>query len=84
MKLSFIYLSFPFWRAEISKITLYVAGIDFENRIILPEEFQKVKKDLHQESINYRVIFQTVVFLERELSIILIGLIGLLQKMIPN
>jgi hypothetical protein len=43
MKLSFIYLSFPFWRAEISKITLYIAGIDFENRVILPEEFQKIK-----------------------------------------
>ena len=43
MKLSFIYLSFPFWRAEVSKITLYIAGINFENRVILPEEFQQVK-----------------------------------------
>jgi glutathione S-transferase len=43
MKLSFIYLNFPFWRAEVSKISLYLAGIEFENRVILSEEFQRVK-----------------------------------------
>ena len=44
MKLSFIYFNFPFWRSEISKIALYLGDIDFENRIISQEEFQRVKK----------------------------------------
>ena len=45
MKLSFIYFDFPFWRAEVGKIALYVGGIDFENRLITREEFQRVKRD---------------------------------------
>ena len=45
MKLSFIYFNFPFWRSEISKIALYLGDIDFENRIISQEEFQRVKKN---------------------------------------
>jgi hypothetical protein len=44
MKLSFIYFNFPFWRSEISKIALYLGNIDFENRIVSQEEFQRVKK----------------------------------------
>ena len=45
MKLTFIYLNFPFWRAEVSRIALFLAGIEFENKIILPDEFQRVKVD---------------------------------------
>ena len=45
MKLSFIYLDFPFWRSEISKIALYIKKIEFENRVIMPEEFKRVKEN---------------------------------------
>jgi len=44
MKISFIYLNFPFWRSEIGKIALFLGGIDFENRIISSSEFERVKK----------------------------------------
>ena len=43
MKLSFIYLNFPFWRAEVGKIALHIGRIEFENQIISREEFQRVK-----------------------------------------
>ncbi|MBM08502.1 MAG: glutathione S-transferase [Magnetovibrio sp.] len=43
MKLSFIYLDFPFWRAEVGKIALHIGGVEFENKIISREEFQRVK-----------------------------------------
>ena len=45
LKLTFIYLNFPFWRAEVSRIALFLAGIKFENRIVLSDEFQRVKAD---------------------------------------
>ena len=45
MKLTFIYFDFPFWRAEVSKIALYTGGIDFENRKIPMDEFQRVKEN---------------------------------------
>ena len=45
MKLSFIYLDFPFWRSEISKIALYIKRIEFENRVIMPEEFKRVTEN---------------------------------------
>jgi glutathione S-transferase len=45
MKLSFIYFDFPFWRAEVARIALFMGGVDFENRKISIEEFQRVKKD---------------------------------------
>ena len=44
MKLTFIYLDFPFWRAEVGKITLFFGDIDFENKMITREEFQRVKE----------------------------------------
>ena len=47
MKLSFIYLDSPFWRAEVGKIALYIGGIEFENKIITREEFQRVKIEGH-------------------------------------
>ena len=43
MELSFIYFDFPFWRAEVGKIALFFKDIDFENRKITREEFQRVK-----------------------------------------
>ena len=45
LKVTFIYLNFPFWRAEVSRIALFLAGIKFENRIVLSDEFQRVKAD---------------------------------------
>ena len=47
MKLSFIYLDTPFWRAEVGRIALYIGGIEFENKIITREEFQRVKVEGH-------------------------------------
>ena len=45
LKLTFIYLNFPFWRAEVSRIALFLSGIKFENRVVLSDEFQRVKAD---------------------------------------
>ena len=45
LKLTFIYLNFPFWRAEVSRIALFLSGIEFENRVVFPDEFQRVKAD---------------------------------------
>ena len=39
MKLTFIYLNFPFWRAEVGRVALYFGDIEFESRIIDREEF---------------------------------------------
>ncbi|MBT3768402.1 MAG: glutathione S-transferase [Acidiferrobacteraceae bacterium] len=44
MELTFIYFDFPFWRAEVGKIALFMGGIDFENKIVDREEFQRVKE----------------------------------------
>ena len=45
MKLTFIYLNFPFWRAEVGRIALYFGDIEFESRIIDREEFAAMKRD---------------------------------------
>jgi glutathione S-transferase len=45
LKLTFIYFNVPFWRAEVGKIALFMGGIDFENRIVEGEEFQRVKEN---------------------------------------
>ena len=47
MELTFIYFDIPFWRAEVGKIALFVGGIEFENRTISGEEFQRVKENGH-------------------------------------
>ena len=44
MELTFIYFDFPFWRAEVGKIALFMGDIDFENKIVDAEEFQQVKE----------------------------------------
>ena len=44
MELTFIYFDFPFWRAEVGKIALFMGAIDFENKIVDREEFQRVKE----------------------------------------
>ena len=45
MKISLIYFDFPFWRAEVVRISLFMGGIDFEDIRISSEEFQRVKKN---------------------------------------
>ena len=43
MNITLIYLDFPFWRAEVSRIALFMGGVDFNDRRIGSEEFQRVK-----------------------------------------
>tara|TARA_S200000501_G_C20721530_1_gene698700 strand:+ start:435 stop:1076 length:642 start_codon:yes stop_codon:yes gene_type:complete len=45
MNISLIYFNFPFWRAEVSRISLFLNNIEFEDKRITSEEFQRVKKD---------------------------------------
>ena len=45
MKISLIYFNFPFWRAEVSRISLYFANIEFKDKRITSEEFQRVKEN---------------------------------------
>ena len=44
MELTFIYFDIPFWRAEVGKIALFLGDVEFENKKITGEEFQRVKK----------------------------------------
>jgi prostaglandin-H2 D-isomerase / glutathione transferase len=43
MKLTLIYFNIPFWRAEIIRLALFIGDIEFEDRRITGEEFQRVK-----------------------------------------
>jgi len=43
LKISLIYTDFPFWRAEIARISLFMGNIEFEDLRITSEEFQRVK-----------------------------------------
>ncbi len=45
MNISLIYFNFPFWRAEVSRISLYLANIHFKDKRITSEEFQRVKEN---------------------------------------
>ena len=47
MKLTFIYFDFPFWRAEVGRIALFMGGIDFENRLVKGDEFNRVQQTGH-------------------------------------
>ena len=47
MKLTFIYFDFPFWRAEVGRIALFMGGIDFENRLVEGDEFNRVQQTGH-------------------------------------
>ena len=44
MDLSIIYVDLPFWRTEVSRVTLHIGGVDFEDRRIASQEFQKAKE----------------------------------------
>ena len=45
MDISLIYFNFPFWRAEMARISLFLGNIKFEDKRITSEEFQRVKKN---------------------------------------
>ena len=45
MKISLIYFDFPFWRAEIARLSLFLGNIEFEDVRITKDEFQRVKSD---------------------------------------
>ena len=44
MNLSIIYVDLPFWRAEVSRVTLHIGGVTFEDRRITSSEFQTAKE----------------------------------------
>ena len=45
MNISLIYFNFPFWRAEVARISLFSNNIKFEDKRITSEEFQRVKEE---------------------------------------
>ena len=58
MKISLIYFDFPFWRAEIARLSLYIGKIEFEDLRITSDEFQRVKSNGHLDNgikIPFRV-----------------------------
>ncbi len=44
MNISLIYFNFPFWRAEVARVSLFIGNIDFKDIRISSEEFQRVKE----------------------------------------
>jgi glutathione S-transferase len=44
LKITFIYLNAPFWRAEIGRIALHIGNIDFEDTRISRDEFLRSRK----------------------------------------
>ena len=45
MEIRFIYIDFPFWRAEIGRIALHIGGVDFEDLRISRDEFLRAKEN---------------------------------------
>jgi len=43
MKITLVYANFPFWRAEVARISLYMGGVEFNDMRITSEKFQQVK-----------------------------------------
>ena len=50
MKVTLIYFNFPFWRAEMARISLFIGNIDFQDLRINSDEFQRVKSKGHLDS----------------------------------
>ena len=44
MKLTLTYFDFPFWRAEVSRLALFIGGVDFTDHRPSREEFQALKE----------------------------------------
>jgi len=45
MKLSLIYFDFPFWRAEVARLSLFIGNIHFDDVRISNKEFKRVKTE---------------------------------------
>ena len=45
MELKIIYFNFPFWRAEVARIPLYISNTIFEDKRITSEEFSYIKEN---------------------------------------
>ena len=45
MDLKIIYLDLPFWRAEVARITLFIADIKFDDFRINSEEFSYLQEN---------------------------------------
>ncbi len=45
MELEIIYFNFPFWRAEVARIPLYISNTKFEDKRITSEEFSYIKEN---------------------------------------
>ena len=45
MKLKLFYFSIPFWRAEVTRISLYINNIDFIDYRISDSEYKEFKKN---------------------------------------
>ena len=45
MELKIIYFNFPFWRAEVARIPLYISNTKFEDKRITSEEFSHIKEN---------------------------------------
>ena len=44
MKIKFIYLDTPFWRAEVGRLALFIGGIEFQDVRITRDEFLRSRK----------------------------------------
>lgn len=45
MKITLYYFRIPFWRAEVSRLSLYIGGIPFKDYRIEGQDYQKFKKN---------------------------------------
>ncbi len=45
MELKIIYFNFPFWRAEVARLPLYISNTKFEDKRITSEEFSYIKEN---------------------------------------
>ena len=45
MELKIIYFNFPFWRAEVARIPLYISNTKFEDKRITSEEYSYIKEN---------------------------------------
>ena len=50
MQITLIYFDFPFRRAEIARISLFIGNIDFQDLRINSDEFQRVKSNGHLDN----------------------------------
>ena len=58
MKISIIYFDFPFWRAEIARLSLFIGNIEFDDVRITSEEFQRVKKnEKFENSSSFSILY---------------------------